>query len=355
MAGVSVCLLRSIVAAWEPNLRRYNVQLLVTMDSKLDGPGMVLQYLAGLGYRVGVVTYNLQPLGASAEETDSLATLKSIGSPRRAAQDKSKLKWIVDLQYEFDLDSYPPLRPYKVEPFYIEETAPIEATLYKGAYNRVNGAWVPKTLTNATYTENQTYPVGNSSSVPILPAPERAVLRPAYRVTWLKATALDAAPYTNTWNEATFTLESFIRVFDSPSSVRVAPKFFKTFQPFTLRLATVQQPIRTIYGIDWYEITLEFIEDDFHLYELDRGLTARVKVGDPDGKGGTISVGDLPEGGPGQRDILDFQGQPVSDPVLLNGEGKPLKEQSLSLPAVYLRWAKGKGTFFNELQIGAWP
>lgn len=354
MPGVSICLLRTIVATWEPNLRRYNVQLRVTMDSTTDGPGVVLQYLATNGYRVGTSTYNLQPLGASATEADGFAILKSIGSPRRAANDTSKLMWIVDLQYEFDLESYPPLRPYSVEPYYIEEVAPIESARYKGAYNRVDGQWVPKQIANPTYTENRTYPIGNSANVPLIPAPEQKLARPAYRVSWLRSTALDASFYINTWNAGLFALDSVSVLYDSPTSFRLAPKFRKTFQPYTLKLVSVQQPIRTIYGIDWYDVTLEFVEEDSDTYELDRGLSAIAKAGAPDGRDGIYSEGDFPEGATGQRALLDSNGQPVDDPVLLDGKGQPLREQSTTTPAIYLRWTKGDGTFFNELQIGAW-
>jgi hypothetical protein len=169
----------------------------------------------------------------------------------------------------------------------------------------------------------------------------------------LKATPINASFYAGTWNTGSFTLQSLTAIYNAPNlAPQIAPLFFKVFAPATLRLAQVQQPTRTIYGREWYEVTLEFVEDEFFIYELDRGVSARAKAGDPDGKGGTYSEGDFPEGSIGQRSILDGQGQPVGEPVLLDGQGKPLREQSASLPAVYLKWNKGETTNFNELGIG---
>jgi len=57
MAGVSVCATRSVVSAWEPNLRTYRVTYKVVMSDELDGPGKVLQYMATSGYVIRNKTY----------------------------------------------------------------------------------------------------------------------------------------------------------------------------------------------------------------------------------------------------------------------------------------------------------
>jgi hypothetical protein len=353
MAGVSVCAARSVVANWEPNLRTYRVTYKVVMSDELDGPATVLAYMASQGFIVRNKTYVYH------NDADPLAYLVSIGAPRRAGSDKLKKIWLVDGTYEFDLDKQPALRPVKIEPYYVQGTEPIESAGYFGAYNRSGNQWVgPKAFNpgEETYSQgNVKYPIGNSANVPILPAPEREASTPAYRVSWLKQTALDASFYINTWNTGPFTLQSYVVIYNTISgSPQIAPVFFKTFAPSTLRLRDVQQPTVNIYGQEWFNVTLEFIEDEIYLHELDRGLSSRAKAGDPDGRGGTYSEGDFPEGSSGHREILDQDGQPVSDPVLLDGKGQPLRNQSASLPAIYLRWNKGETTTFNELQIGAW-
>jgi hypothetical protein len=317
------------------------------MSDELDGPEEVLSYMAAQGFVVRNRTYS------AGNDADAFAYLVKIGAPRRAGGDVLKTTWLVELEYEFDLDSQPALRPVKIEPYFIEEQEPITSAYYFGAYTRSGESWIPKALTNPTYSEANQYPIGNSANVPVLPVPERSALRPAYRVSWLKATQLDASLYAGTWNATAFALQSYTAIYNAPNlPPQIAPLFFRTFQPSSLRLAQVQQPTRTIYGRDWYEVTLEFVEEDLFIYELDRGVSARAKAGDPDGRGGTYSEGDFPEGSSGQRAILDGQGQPIGEPVLLDGQGKPLRDQSASLPPVYLKWPKGETTFFSELGIG---
>jgi hypothetical protein len=351
MAGVSICPTRSVVANWEPNLRRYRVTYKVVMSNEQDGPGTVLNYMAGQGYVVRNRTYVYH------NDSDSSAVLVSIDAPRRGGGDKLKTVWLVDGNYEFDLQKQPNLLPVKVEPYYVDATEPIEAAYYWGAFNRINDQWVPKAFApnKETYSTSRMYPIGNSSNVPIIPAPERDTSKPAYRVSWIKRTALDAASFIGTWNNAPFQLSAFTIIYNAPNiGPQIAPTIFKQFPAFTLRLRDVQQPTVNIYGQEWFNVTLEFVQDEYFLHELDRGLSARAKAGDPDGRGGTYSEGDFPEGSSGQREILDLDGQPVSDPVLLDGTGKPLRDQSTTTPAVYLRWNKGFLTDFTQLQIGDW-
>jgi hypothetical protein len=235
----------------------------VATDNASDGPQVVLSYLSDQGFTVGNKTY------AVGNDVDQLAVLVKIGAPRRAGNDTLLKLWLVDMDYEFSLENTPSLRPVKIEPYFISGTEPIESALYRGAYNRVNGAWVEKPLTDPTYrATGGGYPIGNSSNVPLLPAPERQTLQAAYRVSWIKRTALnDAAYYAETWNNSPFTLFTTSRRYFAPG-LGIDPQiFFKTFAPNTLRIAEIQQPIKTIYGQDWYEVTIEFVEEDFFLYE----------------------------------------------------------------------------------------
>jgi hypothetical protein len=334
----------------------------VVTNDRLDGPGKILADLARTDNGLGITYVVRQNRYVFGNDSDPFAILISLGAPRRAGGDKLKTIWLVDGVYEFDLEKQPALRPVKIEPYYVQGTEPIESSQYYGAYNRGNGQWIgPKAFNPGQETYSQTantfYAIGNSSNVPILPAPERESSTAAYRVSWYKQTALDASFYINTWNNSAFALSSSVVIYNAiTGATQVAPVFFKTFAPSTLRLRDVQQPTISIYGQEWFNVTLEFIEEDRYLYELDRGLSARVRVGDPDGRGGTYSTGDFPEGsgGVGQRELLDADGQPVSDPVLLDGKGQPLRDQSVSLPPVYLRWEKNMATNFNELNIGAW-
>lgn len=69
---------------------------------------------------------------------------------------------------------------------------------------------------------------------------------------------------------------------------------------------------------------------------VDRGLDARRGQGDPNGAGGTVSASDLAAYGTvGHEPIKDKDGVPVSEPVLLDGNGQPLKPGETPVLLVY--------------------
>jgi len=61
----------------------------------------------------------------------------------------------------------------------------------------------------------------------------------------------------------------------------------------------------------------------------------RRAAGDPDGKGSTISPGDLVAAGlPTNAIMQDTNGIPLSEPVLFDGNGQPLKTGPQARPVV---------------------
>jgi len=82
------------------------------------------------------------------------------------------------------------------------------------------------------------------------------------------------------------------------------------------------------------------IDDEFGFRErvVDRGLHARAMYGDPDGRGGTIE--NEPSGQARWRRLTDPAGNPISEPVLLNGNGQPLDiPQAGTIDPVYLTYS----------------
>lgn len=345
MSVTSVCATRSVVANWKPNLRTYRVTYRVITNDVQDGPAVVL---LGTGLVLRTTTYQYH------NDADPFAYLIELGAPRRAGGDKLKQIWLVDGIYEFNTENQPQYQSIRIEPYYVQVQEPIGPTKYKGAFFRTADTWQTVAVgENPTYEIDSTYMIGNSAKVPILPSPERDASIPAYRIRWVRRTALETDAHINRVNSQPFTMVGDSRLFLSPvSGVAIKPTFFKVFQPGTVRLRDVQQVIRTIHGEDWYDITLEFIEDEADVYELDRGFSARAEAGDPDGKGGTLSAGDIPEGGPVYRELTDANGNPLSEPALLNGKGQPLTKDP-TIKAVYLRWEKYPSADFNQLNIGA--
>lgn len=81
---------------------------------------------------------------------------------------------------------------------------------------------------------------------------------------------------------------------------------------------------------------------------LDRGVCARATFGDPDGRGDTISSGDLIPGRPEVRRLVDADEVPIDEPVLLDGDGQPLE---LGKPPVYLTYRELEELDFAKLKL----
>lgn len=74
------------------------------------------------------------------------------------------------------------------------------------------------------------------------------------------------------------------------------------------------------------EVEVIWDPDGWRWLILDEGTAARFDVGDPDGKGGTVSASDLKAAEPRLRALKDpSSGQPIADPVPLDGDGQPIE------------------------------
>lgn len=109
------------------------------------------------------------------------------------------------------------------------------------------------------------------------------------------------------------------------------------------------------------ELFIDVIDDginDWRVRPLDRGLTARAGYGDPDGHGGTFGVSDTRTvtGIPPQRRLTDLDGNLISEPILLDGNGQPLNDSKPTGaldPPVYSLWK-----YYSEYDwtdSGTWP
>jgi hypothetical protein len=67
-------------------------------------------------------------------------------------------------------------------------------------------------------------------------------------------------------------------------------------------------------------------------------MRRKAEAGDPDGRGGTISLTDLIGGVPPNAAIVGVDGFPVNGPVLLNGAGEA-KDAADRVP-IYITWQK---------------
>lgn len=109
-------------------------------------------------------------------------------------------------------------------------------------------------------------------------------------------------------------------------------------------------------GVKYWRVTFEI-----HVHPRswdeevpDRGLHARALLGDPNGKGGTISNKDNVHhiGVPALRRLVDPRGVPISDPVLLDGDGQPLvRGEGDQLEPVYITYQKYPEIDFKGMRL----
>lgn len=339
--------LRSTVGAWSEGLREYVVQYRATMSSVLDGPAAVL---ASAG-----VPFLFQTTYSYGTDIDTQAICVEISAPRRAANDTSRLIWIFNAVFRYDRSKVIEHQPVIIQPFYRQTQEPVTRAQFNGWFQYIgSGAnWSEVTKTNPKLIKNVTRgPITNSAGIAILPAPEKPVTKKGYFVSWHKRTHFDFEPYINTINLSSYTLVAYDKVANLFEAGTASTIFNKTFSAGTLLLADVQTEVTEIYGRNVYKYTLEFHEDDHDLYELDRGLSEQVASGDDDGRDGTFTTGDFPDGVPKIRRIEHPGGAgPISEPMLLNGEGKLLPDQKPE-DAIYLKWGIFLNSNFADLPIG---
>jgi hypothetical protein len=82
---------------------------------------------------------------------------------------------------------------------------------------------------------------------------------------------------------------------------------------------------------------------------LDMGLGFRALAGDPDGEGGTYSMATWKNGQPQVRRAVDASGYPLTEPVMLNGDGQPLNLNDRDEP-VFLTYSTKNEIPFNGIR-----
>jgi hypothetical protein len=341
MAVTNVCLARKIIGETSPGLTRYTAQFKVLCSSVQDGPQVILD---------SPLTPKLASHYAVANDFDVASVCVRVGVPRRAGNDKNLLMWLLDADYEWSRENRPEYQPVAIEPFFLQTTVPVRNALFAGFAKASSGGLVPffpdyeKLVPGVT-----TGPVTNSAGIPVVPTPEIQGSKSGYRVRWRKLTWFDFGAYLNTVNNNAYTLTAHNT---NEKNTTPGPIMFqKTFAPGTLRLNHVEAPIITLYDQRWYDVMMEFIEDDHYHYETDRGLARAAGPGDPDGRGGTFSNADFVDGKARLARLTDPDGNPLTEPVLFDGMGNPIDNPQPS-DAVFLRWSVYVGANFNALPIG---
>lgn len=305
------------------------VYRVVTTDQN-DGPAVVL------------ASSSLPILGSSysfGNDADSGALLKNL-APRRV--DGSRLYWEVQATWEVgsgekqenqDQNGKPtsdPLRWHdELDVQTVTYQRPVENARYIGGYFGRAHAML----------EDGVGPIVNSAMIPFDPPVERDDSRLTIRISkWLKEYPLGLVfKYQDTVNKNRFTIK------------KPWYGFSFNFVERTLKVSSISGSWQYINNISVWKITFElmFKREGWRVRVLDRGLHGRGLAGDPDALGSTIFSGNagqyagslygggLAEGGgggvvgvPGEpvhRHLTDKAGVPITEPVLFDGNGQPLK------------------------------
>lgn len=136
-----------------------------------------------------------------------------------------------------------------------------------------------------------------------------------------------------------------------------------TFPAYMAKCIDVAGTWQATNSVKHWRIDLDFLiehKDLLHGWRpeyLDHGISALWIPGEPDGFGGSASAGDMVDGRPRHRRLLDGSFKPIPHRVLLDGDGQPLKlDSSTPIPdPVYSVWSKYEEKDFNKLTRGNHP
>lgn len=301
--------------------RTYTGTLIVQVSSRSDGPEVV----------VAGCTVSLGDTYALGNDSDSDAICTSLDP--KPVGGTGKL-WHVAVKYETqdgesesgqDVNGNPTNNPLEfrdeVEVNWNTYSVPVEKAIFREGF--VGDALIKRPVDSEG-------PVHNSVFVPFDPPLERDMSRLVLRVTRYHAAfpIATAILYKDAINSDVFTVN---KVPQQLGEFQV-PKYAAKMRPITGVWTTVND-----YDV-WrttYEVEIDF-EYGWRPQVVDRGVCARAAAGDPNGRGGIISPSEIVEGVPQVRRMLDAEGFPIAEPVLLNGDGQPLADNE---EPVYLTWS----------------
>lgn len=312
-------------------------EAVITACIRFDEPGYdavaAVAECEGRGYRRGQTTY------AFGESVNPRLILDSF-NPQPGP---TKHTFHVEMRFKENppSDAKQPDPSWPLQPEYEPPTvrvthrgyqSPVIKSRFVGFFD-AGGGDITESIGNPYFVPDSIRPVANSAEVPLLPPREKTLYFTGVIVTWytLQTWRFHRGPgYVN---------RDRVRLAVPAAFGSTRMLFDATFAKRTLLCVDSQWEPAVIGGVPWNRITYELLYDPGGWYddELDRGVCARALPGDPDGNGGMISGGSVITDGPAVRRILDRQGNPVTDPVPLDGRGQPLTSADPD-DAIFLRW-----------------
>lgn len=246
-----------------------------------------------------------------------------------------------------------PTPPERARPFVRAMARARQEAVHKSLFlGCANAAGEAAAVNNNRMPKDKMLPVTNSAEVPLLPPRERLVYDWALIVTDYTTKIWEDVPdLLGRVNSKKVQLRTVV----DTQGGGTRKQFESIFAARTLLLYDEQWDPHVVGGVPWNVVTREVLwrEAGWYVDELDRGLCARAQRGDPDGSGGTYSQSDVTgPNGVNVRRLLDHHGNPISEPILLDGKGQPLDIEDPER-AVFLRWLDQAEADFATLQ-GPW-
>lgn len=240
--------------------------------------------------------------------------------------DKSEVQFLVDVSYESSngqgqeekqdqngkSSNNPLLWADEIDVSYTQQSIPVEVGEFR--------AFQPFPIDNPFLQPGKITPIVNSANKPYDPTLEEESQIKILRISKYSKTCQSEA-----FNKYIGSINSDRVVINKPSY-----GFSDSFEPYRGLIRGLSAQFAITNGIPHFRQTVELHISSL-LYGwfrpiIDRGLSARRAVGDPDGQGGVIGQSDItPEGATDSEEVKDKEGVPTSEPVLFNGKGQPLK------------------------------
>jgi hypothetical protein len=346
MGVVSVDVLHSIDGIRTTTSKRKTVGYRVVVDNQADGIDVIFSD-ANIP-TLDVSTY-VFPFSYGTDNDDSSMVCRSLSRPRKT---NTQGVWYLEAEFVFERDKNPVTRGVLVTPVTKVESEIVEFAEFIGWYKPKTGS-IGSTNNLIEDDEDDKAgvtaiaagkigPITNSAGTPVLPGVQRNVGRAGLVVQWSKLTPVSYDQYIDHVNNANVTIVDTYGAYD------------RTFAAGELMLISARQEPVDYWNLRVLETTLEFeiVEDNNDHFELDRGLSEYVDVGDYDDRGGEYeSSADLPPNN--MRPIVGADGRPIGQPVPFDGKGKVIP-QFTPEKARWLRWRKNPSADFANLAIGVY-
>jgi hypothetical protein len=221
---------------------------------------------------------------------------------------------------------------HDIDVSYTQISIPVERALFMG--------FDPPGIENPRLVPGVDYAIVNSAIVPLDPTLE----------TDLDITVVRISSYRLLYDDDQ-TKQYRGAINKDPLVISKPDHFFKITAPqYAAKIKTFGATFSVVNGVPLYRTSIEV-----HINPLtwirqvvDRGLLQSVEPGDPKPDGTTYSNSDLPS--PARKQITDDEGYPISEPVLLNGRGKPLGSDGTGEEKpVFLKWATNPIVSFTPI------